>query len=132
MVFPYGNGKIHSVPLNANHLRVSIDKIYDQHDCILLPVSTEKASKLYEALHGIVQWLRNAIKISQSSQFKPNVEQDKRCSFLPVAVDLQPQITKSMLVISKGAIKKTKPTNESLIPHTSNKQVEREKKYPWS
>nr|KAJ0190589.1 hypothetical protein LSAT_V11C800407070 [Lactuca sativa] len=64
------------------------DKIYDQYDCIPLPVSTEKASKLYEALHGIVQWPRNAIKIIPSSQFKPNVEQDKRCSFLPVGVDL--------------------------------------------
>ncbi|CAI9298761.1 unnamed protein product [Lactuca saligna] len=43
MVFPYGNGQIHSVPLNANHLKVSLDKIYDQYDCIPLPVSTEEA-----------------------------------------------------------------------------------------
>ncbi|CAH1433920.1 unnamed protein product [Lactuca virosa] len=39
----------------------------------------------------------------------------------------QPRITKSMPVISKGVMKKTKPTKESLIPHTSNKQVELEK-----
>ncbi|CAH1417330.1 unnamed protein product [Lactuca virosa] len=127
MVFPYGNGQIHSVPLNANHLRVSIDKIYDQYDCIPLPVSTEEASKMCEALHGIVEWPRNAIKIIQSSQFKPNVEQDKRCSFLPVAVDPQPRITKSVPVISKGVMKKTKPAKESLIPHNSNKQVDLEK-----
>ncbi|CAH1418482.1 unnamed protein product [Lactuca virosa] len=127
MVFPYGNGQIHSVPLNANHLRVSIDKIYDQYDCIPFPVSTKEASKLCEALHGIVQWPRNAIKIIQSSQFKPNVEQDKRCSSLPVAIDPQPRITKSVPVISKGVMKKTKPSKESLIPHNSNKQVELEK-----
>ncbi|CAI9284343.1 unnamed protein product [Lactuca saligna] len=114
MVFPYGNGQIHSVPLNANHFRVSIDKIYDQYDCIPLPVSTEEASKLCEALHGIVQWPRNAIKIIHSSQFKPNVEQDKRCSSLPVTID-------------PGVMKKTKPAKESLIPHNSNKQVDLEK-----
>nr|KAJ0196343.1 hypothetical protein LSAT_V11C700378130 [Lactuca sativa] len=63
MVFPYGNGQIYSVPLNANHLRVSIDKIYNQYDYIPPSVSIEEASKLYEVLHGIVQWPRNAIKI---------------------------------------------------------------------
>lgn len=73
MVFPYGNGQIHSVPLNANHLKVSIDKIYDQYDCIPLPVSTEEASKLYEALHGIVQWPRNAIKIIQVHRIIVNI-----------------------------------------------------------
>ncbi|CAH1430847.1 unnamed protein product [Lactuca virosa] len=104
MVFPYGNGQIHPVPLNANHLRVSIDKICDQYDCIPLPVSTEEACKLCEALHGIVQWPRNAIKIIQ-----------------------QPRITKSVPVISKGVMKKTKPSKESLIPHNYNKQVELEK-----
>nr|KAJ0214647.1 hypothetical protein LSAT_V11C400186960 [Lactuca sativa] len=124
MVFPYGNGQIHSVPLNANHLKVSIDKIYDQYDCIPLPVSTEEASKLYDVLHGIVQWPRNAIKIIQ---IKLNVEQDKRCSSLPVATDPQPRITKSVPAISKGVVKKTKPAKESLIPHTSNNQVELEK-----
>ncbi|CAI9296522.1 unnamed protein product [Lactuca saligna] len=104
MVFPYGNGKIHPVPLNANHFRVSIDKIYDQYDCIPLPVSTEEVSKLCEALHGIVQWPRNAIKIIQ-----------------------QPRITKSVPIISKGVMKKTKPAKESLIPHNSNKQVDLKK-----
>ena len=39
----------------------------------------------------------------------------------------QPRITKSVQVISKGVLKKTQPTKASLIPHTSNKQVELEK-----
>ncbi|KAI3510158.1 hypothetical protein L1887_25689 [Cichorium endivia] len=133
MVFPYGNGKIHSVPLEKNHLRVSIDKIYAQYDCIPLPILTEEASNLREALHGIVQWPVNAISLIEVSQSSPVVEQDKRCSTLPVVVDTVQQTkqhytTKSVPTISKGVTKKTKPSKQNLIPNTSNMPAELETK----
>lgn len=111
-------------------MRVSMDKIY-RYDFIPLPVLTEEASNLKEALHGIIQWPRNAIVLIKTSQMKAVVEQDKRCS-PPAAVDpvqqtKKHQTTKSVPTISKGVTKNTQPAKRRDIPETFNLSPELKK-----
>lgn len=63
-VFPFGDGVIHSVPLEAGHLRVSVDIIYGDHHSFLLPISPiEGVYNLGQALHSFIQWPRDSITL---------------------------------------------------------------------
>ncbi|KAL4580605.1 hypothetical protein LXL04_016805 [Taraxacum kok-saghyz] len=63
-VFPFADGLIHSVPLEAGHLKVSVDLIYGNHQSFILPVSpVEEVHSLGDALHSFIQWPRDSIRL---------------------------------------------------------------------
>ncbi|CAI9264530.1 unnamed protein product [Lactuca saligna] len=65
LVFPYGNGLIHSLPLRENYLKVLIDKINKDFQGLSIPVVTDEASNLQSAVGQIIQWPRNAIILTE-------------------------------------------------------------------
>lgn len=65
LVFPYGNGLIHSLPLRKNHLKVLIDEIDKNFENIPLPVKTMEVSKLQQAVGTTIQWPRDAIVVAK-------------------------------------------------------------------
>ncbi|KAL4592062.1 hypothetical protein LXL04_005042 [Taraxacum kok-saghyz] len=63
-VFPFADGLIHSVPLEAGHLKVSVDLIYRNHQSFILPVSpVEEVHSLGDTLHSFIQWPRDSIRL---------------------------------------------------------------------
>nr|KAJ0217768.1 hypothetical protein LSAT_V11C300111590 [Lactuca sativa] len=80
-VFPFGDGVIHSVPLEAGHLRVSVDIIYGDHHSFLLPISPiEGVYNLGQALHSFIQWPRDSITL---------IKKDKRPFIEPLPMSTQ-------------------------------------------
>ncbi|XP_052624656.1 uncharacterized protein LOC111917613 isoform X2 [Lactuca sativa] len=80
-VFPFGDGVIHSVPLEAGHLRVSVDIIYGDHHSFLLPISPiEGVYNLGQALHSFIQWPRDSITL---------IKKDKRPLIEPLSMSTQ-------------------------------------------
>ncbi|CAI9276367.1 unnamed protein product [Lactuca saligna] len=65
LVFPYGNGLIHSLPMPENHLKVLIDKINKDFQGLPIPVVTDEASNLQSVVGQIIQWPRNAIILTE-------------------------------------------------------------------
>ena len=62
-VHPFELGMIHGTPLRKDHLKVSIRKIYEGCDSISVPVPTEEAVILEDALFGFIQWPKNSIAL---------------------------------------------------------------------
>lgn len=65
LVFPYGNGLIHSLPLSANHLKVMIDQINTKFQVFPVPVATDEVNDLQGAVGQIIQWPRNGIVLTK-------------------------------------------------------------------
>nr|KAJ0219417.1 hypothetical protein LSAT_V11C300151710 [Lactuca sativa] len=65
LVFPYGDGLIHSLPLRENHMKVLIDQINKDFQSLPIPVVTDEVSNLQNAVGQIIQWPRNAIILTQ-------------------------------------------------------------------
>lgn len=71
LVFPYGDGLIHSLPLRENHMKVLIDQINKDFQSLPIPVVTDEVSNLQNAVGQIIQWPRNAIILTQVHIFYP-------------------------------------------------------------
>lgn len=80
LVFPYGNGLIHSLPLRKNHLKVLIDEIDKNFENIPLPVKTMEVSKLQQAVGTTIQWPRDAIVVAKE---QPKRQQTSTTSLPP-------------------------------------------------
>ncbi|CAH1445292.1 unnamed protein product [Lactuca virosa] len=65
LVFPYGDGLIHSLPLRENHMKVLIDQINKDFQSLPIPVVTDEVSNLQNAVGQIIQWPRNAIILTE-------------------------------------------------------------------
>ena len=61
LVFPYGNGLIHTLPLRENHLKVLIDDIDSRYENFPVPVMTKEVANLQGAVGTVIQWPRIAI-----------------------------------------------------------------------
>nr|KAJ0203547.1 hypothetical protein LSAT_V11C500228780 [Lactuca sativa] len=75
LVFPYGNGLIHTLPLRENHLKVMIDDIDSRYENFPLPVMTKEVANLQGAVGTVIQWPRIAIILAKSEEkkFQPQV-----------------------------------------------------------
>ena len=73
-VFPLKDGLIHSVPFEAGHLRVSVDRIYEEkYHSIPLPVSPDdEICVLGDALHSYIQWPGDSIRLTKPPQKDKN------------------------------------------------------------
>nr|KAJ0190258.1 hypothetical protein LSAT_V11C800448240 [Lactuca sativa] len=67
LVFPYGNGLIHSLPLRENHLKVLIDKVNKDFQGLPILVVIDEASNLQSVVSQIIQWPRNAIIVTENT-----------------------------------------------------------------
>ncbi|CAI9294065.1 unnamed protein product [Lactuca saligna] len=65
LVFPYGDGLIHSLPLRENHMKVLIYQINKDFQSLPIPVVTGEVNNLQNAVGQIIQWPRNAIILTQ-------------------------------------------------------------------
>ncbi|CAH1426432.1 unnamed protein product [Lactuca virosa] len=75
-VHPFGNGIVHSTPLQKDHVKVSVDIIYGDYHSLHIPVPTSDADNLGEALYSFIQWPRHAILLTKTSYSPPSVEKD--------------------------------------------------------
>ncbi|CAI9302872.1 unnamed protein product [Lactuca saligna] len=75
-VHPFGNGIVHSTPLQKDHVKVSVDIIYGDYHSLHIPVPTSDADNLGEALYSFIQWPRHAILLTKTSHSSPSVEKD--------------------------------------------------------
>ncbi|KAL4585211.1 hypothetical protein LXL04_009827 [Taraxacum kok-saghyz] len=119
-VFPFADGLIHSVPLEADHLKVSIDLIYGNHQSFILPVSpVEEVHSLGDALHSFIQWPRDSIKLIKKDKgplTKP----------LPVSTEDAPILRDQLLVdVSVGS-----PQHVPQVQKRKQKQTVRKKVMP--
>ncbi|KAI3768402.1 hypothetical protein L2E82_19060 [Cichorium intybus] len=73
LVFPYGNGLIHSLPLSENHLKVMIDQINTKFQVFPVPVATDEVNDLQGAVGQIIQWPRNGIVLTKAQRGKQPV-----------------------------------------------------------
>lgn len=57
-VYPYPKGIIHSIPLVADHLKVSLDLVYPAHMDVMLPVPHRdgETSMVGQARGHILMW----------------------------------------------------------------------------
>ncbi|CAH1442273.1 unnamed protein product [Lactuca virosa] len=72
LVFSYGNGLIHTLPLRENHLKVMIDNI-DRYENFPLPVMTKEVANLQGAVGTVIQWPRIAIILAKEQRAKKQI-----------------------------------------------------------
>nr|KAJ0204323.1 hypothetical protein LSAT_V11C500255050 [Lactuca sativa] len=73
LVFPYGNGLIHTLPLRENHLKVMIDDIDSRYENLPLRVMTKEVANLQGAVGTVIQWPRIAIILAKEQRAKKQI-----------------------------------------------------------
>nr|KAJ0192578.1 hypothetical protein LSAT_V11C800445420 [Lactuca sativa] len=73
LVFPYGNGLIHTLPLRENHLKVLIDDIDSRYENFPVPVMTKEVANLQGAVGTVIQWPRIAIIPANEQRAKKQI-----------------------------------------------------------
>ncbi|CAH1436559.1 unnamed protein product [Lactuca virosa] len=73
LVFPYGNGLLHTLPLRENHLKVMIDDIDSRYENFPLPVMTKEVANLQGAVGTVIQWPRIAIILAKEQRAKKQI-----------------------------------------------------------
>ncbi|CAI9282789.1 unnamed protein product [Lactuca saligna] len=73
LVFPCGNGLIHTLPLRENHLKVMIDNIDSRYENFPLPVMTKEVANLQGAVGTVIQWPQIAIILAKEQRAKKQI-----------------------------------------------------------
>ncbi|CAH1415850.1 unnamed protein product [Lactuca virosa] len=73
LVFPYGNGLIHTLPLRENHLKVMINDIDSRYENFPLLVMTKEVANLQGAVGTVIQWPRIAIILAKEQRAKKQI-----------------------------------------------------------
>ncbi|KAL4591898.1 hypothetical protein LXL04_004873 [Taraxacum kok-saghyz] len=120
-VFPLKDGLIHSVPFEAGHLRVSVDRIYEEkYHSIPLPVSPDdEICVLGDALHSYIQWPGDSIRLTKPPQKDKNTGQTlEAIAEKPNqnAVADVPQVSQSGMRFTKERQQQQFSTSHQIVP----------------
>nr|XP_043622587.1 uncharacterized protein LOC122594182 [Erigeron canadensis] len=79
MVYPIGDGILHSVPMKASCVKVQIDMVYDGFGDFDLPVHNEELETLKDANGAYIQWPQTDVllKVSKMNVAKPTLMVEK-------------------------------------------------------